>query len=136
MGAENSFQQALKLNPDDGEAYINMGHLSYEKGKYPDAVGWLQKGLKRSPQSAAGSFFLGSTYYRMGDYPKAEALLKTAYNLDSSHMSPALLQLANVSLKRQDSQGAATYLRMYLKANPHDSQAAAIKKTLANLGAD
>jgi Tfp pilus assembly protein PilF len=134
--AEKAFQQVLKLNPEDGEAYINLGHLAYKEGEYSNAVDWLEKGLERFPQSATGNFFLGSAYYRLGQYAKAEPLLKDAYNLDSSRMSSALLQLANVSLKRQDSHNAANYLRLYLKANPRDPQAPAIKKTLANLGGD
>ena len=46
--------QAAKINPDDGEAYINLGHVLYEEGQYsPPAVDQLiHSGRSRWTQAA------------------------------------------------------------------------------------
>lgn len=134
--AEEAFSKAIGINPDDGEAYINLGHVLYEEGQYRAAIGRLEQGLKRSPQSAAGYFFLGSTYFKLQDLEKAEPLLQKACELDPEHMGAARLQLANVYLKRHDYPAARVQLQDYLRANPSDPQAPAIKKMLADLKAN
>ena len=131
--AKEAFNQALKLNPDDSQAYLNMGHLLYEQGAYPEAIMQLEQGLERSPRSAVGRFFLGSAYLRTGGLDKAESNLKEACTLDPSGMAPAHLQLANLYLRRGDNSSARVELESYLRVNPSDPQAAAIKKMLVKL---
>jgi len=36
--ARTYFEKSLSVNPDDGEAYINFGHLLYEEGRYREAI--------------------------------------------------------------------------------------------------
>lgn len=132
-GAKQAFLRSLELNPDDGEAHINLGHALYEEGRYLAAIERLEEGLKRSPESAVGHFFLGSAYLKLGDLGKAERDLKLAYSLDPHGMAPAELQLANLYLRRHDTEAARAELENYLRANPSDPQAPAIKKMLASL---
>ncbi len=131
--ANEAFARAREINPDDGEAYINLGHVLYEEGQFRSAIDQLNQGLERSPQSAVGNFFLGSAYYKLHETEKAEPLLKTACTLDPQHMAPAHLQLANLYLQRHDYGAAKVQLQTYLQINPSASQAPAIKKMLAVL---
>ncbi len=123
----------MEINPDDGEAYINLGHVLYEEGQFRSAVDQLNQGLQRSPQSAVGNFFLGSAYFKLHETEKAEPLLKKACALDPQHMAPAHLQLANLYLQRHDYGAAKVQLQTYLQINPSAPQAPAIKKMLADL---
>ena len=66
----------MQINANDAKAYINLGHVLYEEGKYQAAIERLQEGLKRSPQSSIGHFFLGSAYLKLGDLDGAEPNLK------------------------------------------------------------
>jgi Tfp pilus assembly protein PilF len=134
--AEEAFLKATEINPDDGEAYINLGHALYEKGEYRAAIDRLDQGLRRSPQSAVGNFLLGSAYFKLQNMEKAEPLLKKACELDPEHMAAARLQLANLYLKRHDNAAARVQLEDYLRTNPSDPQAPAIKKMLADLKAN
>jgi tetratricopeptide (TPR) repeat protein len=134
--AEATFLKSLQINPDDAEAYINLGHVLYEEGKYQAAVERLQEGLKRSPQSSVGHFFLGSSYLKLGDLDNAEPNLKRACAVDPAGMPSAHLQLANLYLKRHETAAASTELQAYLRANPSDPQAPAIKKMLASIAAN
>jgi tetratricopeptide (TPR) repeat protein len=131
--AEAAFVKSLTINPDDGEAYINLGHVLYEEGKYQPAIERLEQGLRHAPRSALGHFFLGSSYLRLGDLDKAEPNLKSASALDPASMARAHLQLANLYLRRGDTNAASAELENYLRANPSDPQAPAIRKRLANL---
>ena len=134
--AETALLQSLQVNADDAEAYINLGHVLYEQGRYQTAIERLQEGLKRSPQSPMGHFFLGSSYLKLGDLDSAEPNLKRACALDPTGMPSAHLQLANLYLKRHEMAPASTELQAYLRANPSDPQAPAIKKMLASIAAN
>jgi tetratricopeptide (TPR) repeat protein len=134
--AEATFLKSLQVNPDDAEAYINLGHVFYEEGKYQAAIERLQEGLKRSPQSPTGHFFLGSAYLKLGDLAKAESNLKEACAVAPAGMPAAHLQLANLYLQRHEMAAASTELQAYLRANPSDPQAPAIRKMLANIAAN
>ncbi len=131
--AEAAFLKSLKINSDDAEAYINLGHVLFEEGKYGVAIVRLEQGLQRFPRSAVGHFFLGSAYLRLGNLEKAEPNLKTASSLDPGRMASAHLQLANLYLRRGDLTAASTELESYLQATPSDPQAPAIKKMLADI---
>jgi tetratricopeptide (TPR) repeat protein len=134
--AAEAFSRVIELNPGDGEAYINLGHLLFEEGQYQAAVQQLEQGLKRSPNSATGNFFLGSTYFKLQDTAKAEPLLRRACELDPEHLPAAHLQLANLYLKRHESIAARIQLQTYLRQNPSDPQAPAIRRMLAELAKD
>ncbi len=131
--AKQAFLRSLELNAEDGEAYVNLGHALYEEGQYRAAIERLEEGLKRSPRSAVGHFFLGSAWLKLGELEKAERGLKLAYSLDPAGMASAELQLANLYLRRHDLEAACAALESYLKANPSDPQAPAIKKMLITL---
>jgi tetratricopeptide (TPR) repeat protein len=131
--AETALLRSLQINADDAEAYINLGHVLYEEGKYQPAIERLQEGLKRSPQSPMGHFFLGSAYLKLGDLASAEPNLKQACAVDPAGMPSAHLQLANLYLKEHEMAAASTELQAYLRANPSDPQAPAIRKMLASI---
>ena len=132
--ANEAFAKAREINPDDGEAYFNLGHVLYEEGQFRNAVEQLDQGLQHSPQSAVGNFFFGSAYYKLHEMEKAESLLKNECTLDPQHMAPNHLQLANLCLQRHDYGAAKVQLQTYLQINPSTPQAPAIKKMLADLG--
>src|SRR3989449_5007050 len=46
--AEASFLKSIKINPADGEAYINAGHLLYEQGRYREAISGLEEEIGRA----------------------------------------------------------------------------------------
>jgi Tfp pilus assembly protein PilF len=133
--AEEVLLKALAINSDDGQSHINLGHVFYEEGRYPEAREQLEEGVKRAPNSASGYFLLGSTFFRLGERDKAITNLKQALTLDPKGMPRAHLQLANLYLKQHEMTAASTELQAYLRANPSDPQAPAIKKMLASLAA-
>ena len=134
--AERVLLRAVNANPEDGESYVNLGHVLYEEGRYSEGLARLEEGVKRSPNSASGWFFLGSTNLKLGNLGMAESNLKQACSLDPSSLPAAHLQLANVYMRKRDFPAANKELETYLKVNPDDPQASAIRKVLADTKPD
>ncbi|HKR60165.1 MAG TPA: tetratricopeptide repeat protein [Pyrinomonadaceae bacterium] len=52
--AAESFEQALKLNPDYSDAYFSLGHAYYDLGQWEDAIDTLLRGLALKPKDKEG----------------------------------------------------------------------------------
>jgi tetratricopeptide (TPR) repeat protein len=115
--AEEQFQEVMRLDQNDAQAYFNLGNVLMLTDRYPEAERALIAGLQRRPDSAFGSFLQGSLYERTGKPTEAEKSLRTALQLDSS-MWQAHLQLINLYLQQDRRQNAISELQAFLKAFP------------------
>jgi tetratricopeptide (TPR) repeat protein len=115
--AEEQFQEAVRLDQNDAQAYFNLGNVLMLIGRYPASGSALASGLQRRPDSAFGHFLQGCLDVRTGKLLEAEKSLRTALQLDST-MWQAHLQLVNLYLQQQQRQLAITELRAFLKAFP------------------
>ena len=130
--AEAALMRALEINPSDAQSYVNLGHVLYEEGRYGEARTRLEEAIRRSPNSATARFLLGSANLKLGDLASAESNLKQACLLAPKGLPAAHLQLANVYLRSHDLAAARKELEDYLRANPDDPQAPAIRKLLVS----
>ena len=126
--AEEVPLKALAINPDVGQSHVNLGHVFYQEGRCPEAGAQPEEGLKRAPDSASGYFLVRSTFFRLGELDKAVTNLKQALTLDPQGMPRAHLQVANLYLKQHEMTAASRELQAYLRPNPSDPQAPAIKE--------
>jgi tetratricopeptide (TPR) repeat protein len=85
--AKNSFDKAIKINPDasNGSAYTSLGSLYYQVPSWPISFGdkqkakeYLTKGLELNPDGIDSNYFYGDYLYKTGDSSKAEKVLKKA----------------------------------------------------------
>jgi tetratricopeptide (TPR) repeat protein len=116
-GAEEQFQEVIRLDQNDAQAYFNLGNVLMLTGRYPESERALTSGLQRRPDSAFGSFLQGSLFGRTGKLTEAEKSLRTALHLDST-MWQAHLQLINLYLQQDRRQDAISELQAFLKAFP------------------
>ena len=130
--ARAQFEEAIRLNQNDGQAFLNLGNVLTLIGHYPEAEHALQEGLKRSPDSAFGQFLFGSLYSRTGRTTEAEHSLHEALQLDP-RMSQIHLQLVNLYVQEKRIPDAIGELQSYLKAFPDDSFAPKARKLLQKL---
>ncbi|MCS7223703.1 MAG: tetratricopeptide repeat protein [Armatimonadetes bacterium] len=48
-GAEQAYQEALRINANSIDALMGLGLVSFEKGRYEEAASWFERVLKISP---------------------------------------------------------------------------------------
>jgi predicted Zn-dependent protease len=115
--AEEQFQEVIRLDQNDAQAFFNLGNVLMLTGRYPESEQALSSGLQRQPDSAFGSFLQGSLYGRTGKLTDAEKSLRTSLQLDAT-MWQAHLQLVNLYLQQNRRQDAISELHAFLKAFP------------------
>lgn len=115
--AEAQFQEAVRLDQNEGQAYFNLGNVFMLTGRYAESQSALETGLKRRPDSGYGHFLQGCLFGRTGKFTEAEKSLREALRLDST-MSQAYLQLVNLYLRQGKKSEAIGELEVYLKAFP------------------
>lgn len=83
--AEQFFNQALSLDPENAMALNYLGYMWADKGeKLPEALKMIRKAVDIEPTSGAYLDSLGWVYFKMGEYELAEDNLRQAVNRDQT----------------------------------------------------
>ena len=75
------FKQSLKVNPDNAEAYNNIGNILNAKGDPVSAIGYYQQALKIKPDFAEAYNNFGNALNAKGDPDAAIASYKKALKI-------------------------------------------------------
>ncbi len=110
--AEDSFQQALRLSPRDGDTWHNLGWMHCQQERYSDAVQAFGRALQAPAYASAARTWMvqGICQARAGQKAEAEQSLARAFELDA--LNP--ITLYNLSLllhQRGETERARFYLR-------------------------
>jgi tetratricopeptide (TPR) repeat protein len=62
-----AFQQAVKLDPDNAEAHLNLGKTQFTLGHVNEAIAELQEALRLDPANVPAKRLLSQAYRRAGD---------------------------------------------------------------------
>lgn len=136
--AQNVYQKALELKPEDPTASNNLANVMLQTGGSLDvALSLAQTARRALPDSSDVADTLGWIYYQMGAYGSAVGLLQEALKLREKnniredpgihyHLGLAYEKAGKPSLARQQ-------LEQVLKLDPNYSDAAEVKKQLAQL---
>jgi tetratricopeptide (TPR) repeat protein len=83
--AEQYFQQALDLDPENAMTLNYMGYMWADKGiKLPEALKMIKKAVEIEPMNGAYLDSLGWVYFKMGNYELAEDNLRSAVSRDQT----------------------------------------------------
>jgi len=83
--AEQLFNQALALDPENAMTLNYLGYMWADKGeKLPDALKMIRKAVEMEPMNGAYLDSLGWVYFKMGEYELAEDNLRSAVNRDQT----------------------------------------------------
>lgn len=88
--AVKSFQEAVKLDPNLAEAYLNMAYCLQRMRDTGGAIKALQQALQVKPDFVEARYNLGTLYLKLGRYPEAieelEKVVKTRpYMAEARH---------------------------------------------------
>jgi tetratricopeptide (TPR) repeat protein len=83
--AEQYFNQALSLDPENANTLNYLGYMWADKGeKLPEALKMIRKAVDIEPMNGAYLDSLGWVYFKMGEYELAEDNLRQAVNRDQT----------------------------------------------------
>lgn len=80
-----TYQQFLKANPGNGEAWLNLSYLQYSIGHYEEAAITLGTAGVLLPTSPEVPYLRGMLFMKNGKEKEAEVMFKKAIELDRDH---------------------------------------------------
>jgi tetratricopeptide (TPR) repeat protein len=120
--AEQSFQEAIKLNKDDTDAHYYLGALYRELGRWEEAETYLKRAVGIDPGYSKAYIDLGWIYERRNQPREALNAYEKAVQADPTNTT-ALRNLgqAHISLRHWDK--AQEVLEQRIQLNPDDADA-------------
>jgi len=73
---ESLLAKAVKIDPQCGDGYLQLGNLSSTRRDYHDAIDFYNKAIAVNPQLSEAHYRLGVAYDRVGDKQKADREFK------------------------------------------------------------
>lgn len=89
--AEQSFQEAIRSNPDWVEPYLHLGRTYFVQKKYQQAAELYQKALTIDPQRKEIYIRWASALEKAGDYQGAVQVLQTLRSQETNEQALAKL---------------------------------------------
>jgi tetratricopeptide (TPR) repeat protein len=128
--AESLLHKAIKLDPENPEAFFYLGKLYTSEKDYVKAIQAYDKAINLDPSSPDAFFNLGFLYYARSDYPKAEVMFLKVTELQPAYLDEAYFNLAVVQNLQEKKEESIENLERALEVNPNNDRA---KKYLLRL---
>ncbi|NML44611.1 tetratricopeptide repeat protein [Ramlibacter sp. G-1-2-2] len=110
--AEAAYLQALALSPDLEDAYLNLGAMWAEAGRFIDLVRLSEAALENCPQSALLHFNHGVALDHLERLDEAAAAYERSLELDPN-LADAHFNLAQLRQQAGDERGALRHYSAY-----------------------
>lgn len=117
-GAEQAYQQALRLDRELFEAHFNLGCLWLDQNKLDSARNEFTACTLRRANSVEAWLRLGSAHTRLGEFPAAEAAFQKSLRLNPNNPE-AHNGLGVLSVQRRRARDAAQHFTAALKLQPN-----------------
>jgi len=111
----SEFEIALRLNPNDADAWSKLSDLKVMEGRGSEAVACVERALRLSPYPSDFYWDLGQAYYAAGQYEAAVKALHhdSTYRTGSRRfLAAALAQLGRMDEAREEA-------GLYIASTPH-----------------
>ena len=80
--AIDDYTSAIKINPDDADAYVNRGAAYHNLGKHQEAIDDFNTAIKINPNYAKAYYNRGMVCKKLGRYQEAIADYTTAIKIN------------------------------------------------------
>jgi len=99
----------VELNPANAGALLELGMLLFDKGRYQEALPFLEKAGKKLDDHATAQFYLGAVYVRLGRLAEGRQILEKAVALRPNvQYGEPYIYLAEAALHSQGKEDLAT----------------------------
>lgn len=126
VDAINTFNEAIKLAPNNSEAWANVGNVYNALKNYDKAISALNKAVDINPQNAFAWGCLGSSYNSKNDFDKAIESFNRAIKigtLSNNERSEVLAGLGVAYANKKDFARGLEYLNQATELNPRNNYA-------------
>ncbi|HKR26192.1 MAG TPA: tetratricopeptide repeat protein, partial [Acidobacteriaceae bacterium] len=120
--AEESFREVVATQPEDADAWYNLGTLSLRRNDPEEAKKYLETTVKLRPDYPEAWNNLGMLAAQQGAMADAVADFERAIELRPKY-AVAMLNLGNVYRRQHEWDAAAKYLQQALALEPDDAEA-------------
>lgn len=134
--AESHFRKALEVDTNAYEPLVNLGGVLVTLGRPDDALPYNLHAVLRRPNDALAQSQMGMTYFGLGRLELAEKYLLEARRLDAGHFSHPQILLAEIYLRRNQNEKAATILDDFLRHHPDWPNAGKLRSRISELRGD
>lgn len=117
--AQKDYQEALKLNGNQGALYNKIGENLRNAGYEKEASSILKQGLEVKGEAAADYREKGYTYYLLGQYDNARTYLDKAINMEDQE---AIFYLAKLHEMQGNKEQANQLYETYIRKNGSDTE--------------
>ena len=121
--AETEYHAALRLRPGDAEANFNLANLLSAQNRVPDALEYYQRALEAAPRDTRKINNFAIALARLGRSKEAEALLRSALQLDGACADLLHANLGNLLLSQGHREAAQEEFLRALELDPNSSVA-------------
>lgn len=116
--AEEEFKEAIKMQPDIADAYLNLGNISGERGDRDRAMRYYERALAYGQEPNAYNN-MGIIYYDKGFYDKAIACFKRALSYpDWAAPELGYMNMGNAYFMKKDYRRANEAWRQAVRRDP------------------
>jgi Flp pilus assembly protein TadD len=130
--ARQRYEEAIKLKPDFGSAYLAIGNSFMVQKNFVDAIPSLTKAVELLPQSYEAAYNLGACYSNTGNYAEAESAFKKAIAINPKE--PVVHQQLGMALLGQSKKEEAKLeFQKYLELNPNAADKADILELMKDM---
>ena len=131
--AGETFEQLLKLKPEDVAGHLNLGIVAFNKKKMDEAETHLRKALELKSAGPAAHYYLGLIFISTKRYDEAQQEFEATISNGGENLPLAHKYLGGLYMSLHKSQQAADELEKYLKLDPKAADADRIKGTIKEL---
>jgi len=125
------FVEAVRQNPNDFDALVQLGNMYYDARQYPSAIQYYERAVKIHPENPDVRTDMGTAYWYSGNIEKALSELQTSLKYRPGHPQ-TLFNLGWIRWQgKADPKGAVEAWEALLKANPDYPQKQQVEQNIA-----
>ncbi len=121
--AEQCYLDALRLEPQNGEALKLLALIAFRRGRFEDAVSHATAAAASNPSNGKYWHLLGEAHLKLGDLDAAAVALRNAVDRNPPTRVEATLELINCHVLRKAWKDALAVAQGFLEEQP-DHEAA------------